>query len=50
MLETTPTMAAGVTDRLWEVANMVDLLKAWEPQTNRLKQLVVDSPGWAAHE
>ena len=27
------TMAAGVTDRLWEVANMVDVLKAWEPQT-----------------
>jgi hypothetical protein len=29
---------------------MVDLLKAWEPQTNKLKQLVVDSPRWAAHE
>jgi hypothetical protein len=37
-------MAAGVTDWLWEVANMVDLLKAWEPQTDRQKQLVVDSP------
>jgi hypothetical protein len=32
MLKTTPTRAAGVTDRLWEVANMVDLLKAREPQ------------------
>jgi IS1 family transposase len=29
-LKTTPAMAAGVTDRLWEVAEMVDALEAWE--------------------
>ena len=29
-LKTTPAMAAGVTDRLWEVADMVDVLEAWE--------------------
>ena len=29
-LKTTPAMAAGVTDRLWEVADMVDMLEAWE--------------------
>jgi hypothetical protein len=27
VLKTTPTMAAGVTDRLWEAANMVDVLE-----------------------
>jgi hypothetical protein len=29
-LEVTPAMAAGVTDRLWEVADMVRVLEAWE--------------------
>ena len=29
-LKTTPAMAAGVTDRLWEVADMVEVLEAWE--------------------
>jgi IS1 family transposase len=29
-LRTSPAMAAGVTDRLWEVADMVAVLEAWE--------------------
>jgi IS1 family transposase len=29
-LKTTPAMAAGVTDRLWEVADIVSVLEAWE--------------------
>jgi hypothetical protein len=29
-LKVTPAMAAGVTDRLWEVADMVSVLEAWE--------------------
>ena len=29
-LKTTPAMAAGVTDRLWEVSDMVGVLEAWE--------------------
>jgi IS1 family transposase len=29
-LRTTPAMAAGVTKRLWEVADIVDVLEAWE--------------------
>jgi hypothetical protein len=29
-LKVTPAMAAGVTDRLWEVADMVEALEAWE--------------------
>jgi hypothetical protein len=29
-LKVTPAMAVGVTDRLWEVADMVGVLEAWE--------------------
>lgn len=29
-LRTTPAMAAGVTSRLWEIGNIVDVLEAWE--------------------
>jgi hypothetical protein len=32
-LKVTPAMAAGVTDRLWEVADMVSVLEAWEAST-----------------
>jgi hypothetical protein len=34
-LKTTPAMAAGVTDRLWEVENMVGVLEAWEAWATR---------------
>jgi hypothetical protein len=27
---TTPAMAAGVSKRLWEMADIVDVLEAWE--------------------
>ena len=29
-LRTTPALAAGVTDRLWEIDGIVDVLEAWE--------------------
>jgi len=29
-LRITPAMAAGVTDRLWTVADIVTILEAWE--------------------
>jgi hypothetical protein len=29
-LRTTPAMAAGVTSRLWEIGDNVDVLKSWE--------------------
>jgi hypothetical protein len=29
-LKTTPAMAAGVTDRPWEIGDMVNVLDAWE--------------------
>jgi len=31
-LKTTPAMAAGVTSRLWEVSDIVNVLEAWESQ------------------
>ncbi len=32
-LRTTPAMAAGVTSRLWEIGDLVEVLEAWETQT-----------------
>jgi hypothetical protein len=29
-LRVTPAMAAGVTKRLWEMSDIVDVLEAWE--------------------
>jgi hypothetical protein len=29
-VRTTPAMAAGVTKRLWEIGDIVDVLEAWE--------------------
>jgi hypothetical protein len=37
---TAPAMAAGVTDRLWEVADMVNVLEVWEAAIEHL-----DLPG-----
>ena len=34
-LRTTPTMAAGVTDRLWEVSDLVALLETDERRLER---------------
>jgi hypothetical protein len=31
-LRTTPAMTAGVTKRLWEIGDIVDVLEAWETQ------------------
>jgi hypothetical protein len=32
-LRTTPAMAAGVTSRLWEIGDIVDVLEAWDGAT-----------------
>lgn len=29
-LRVTPAMAAGVTDKLWEISDVVEMLEAWE--------------------
>ena len=31
-LRVTPAMAAGVTDRLWEISDVVKVLEDWEGQ------------------
>ena len=31
-LKVTPAMAAGVTDRLWEISDLVQVLEDWEAQ------------------
>jgi hypothetical protein len=35
-LKVTPAMAAGVTDRLWEVADMINVLQASEAYSKNL--------------
>jgi hypothetical protein len=34
-LKVTPAMAAGVTDRLWEMTDMVEMIEAWEAAAKR---------------
>lgn len=34
-LRTSPAMAAGVTDRLWEIGDVVDMLEAWEASQSK---------------
>jgi hypothetical protein len=29
-LKISPAMAAGVADRLWEIANLVEIIEAWK--------------------
>jgi IS1 family transposase len=36
-LRTTPAMAAGVTNRLWEIGDVVNVLEAWEVVTDDAK-------------
>ena len=31
-LRTSPAMAAGITKRLWEMSDVVDVVEAWEAQ------------------
>ena len=38
-LETTPAMAASVTDRLWELVDMVGVLEAWEALSEPTRDL-----------
>jgi hypothetical protein len=38
-LKITPAMAAGVTKRLWEMTNIVDLIDAWESKQVRQTRL-----------
>jgi len=39
-LRVTPAMAAGVTKRLWEMGDVVDVLEAWRRSTEKVLPLV----------
>jgi hypothetical protein len=34
-LRVTPAMAAGVTDRLWSISDIVTVLEAWEEHSEK---------------
>lgn len=34
-LKVSPAMAAGITDRLWEISDLVAMLEAWEAKEKR---------------
>jgi hypothetical protein len=36
-LRTTPAMAAKITERLWEISDVVAVLEAWETTSNRMR-------------
>src|ERR1700722_1960812 len=46
-LKVSPAMAAGVTDRLWEMVDVVDLLDAFETKRKRDPKVVFDVAQWA---
>ncbi len=42
-LKVTPAMAAGVTDRLWEISDLVQVLEDWEAQRDSEPSFDVDT-------
>ena len=38
-LKITPAVAAGVTDRLWEMSDMVQVIESWEAKRAETKRL-----------
>jgi hypothetical protein len=46
-LRTTPAMAAGITSRLWEIGDIVDVLEAWE-QKNGSRLQGMQRADWLA--
>jgi hypothetical protein len=45
-LKVSPAMAAGVTDRLWEISDLVAMLEAWEAKEKRDAKLVFEVLEW----
>src|SRR3984957_3629441 len=46
-LKVSPAMAAGVTDRLWEMVDVVDVLDAFEAKRKRAAQPLFEVAQWA---
>jgi len=49
-LKVSPAMAAGVTDRLWEMTNVVDVLDAFEAKRKRQPKVIFDVERWRIGE
>jgi hypothetical protein len=45
-LKTSPAMAAGVTDRLWEISDLVEMLEAWETKEKRDAKPIFEVLEW----
>jgi hypothetical protein len=46
-LKVSPAMAAGVTDRLWEMVDVVDVLDASEAKRKRAAKAIFEIERWA---
>ena len=46
-LKVSPAMAAGVTDRLWEMVDVVDVLDAFEAKRKRAAKSIFEVERWA---
>jgi predicted cupin superfamily sugar epimerase len=42
-LKVSPAMAAGVTDSLWEISDLVQVLEDWEAQQHSEPSFIVDT-------
>lgn len=49
-LKVSPAMAAGVTDRLWEMVDVVDVLDAFEAKRKRQPKVIFDVERWRIGE
>ena len=45
-LKVSPAMAAGVTDRLWEMSDLVEMLEAWETKEKRDAKPIFEVLEW----
>ncbi len=49
-LKVSPALAAGVTDRLWEMVDVVDVLDAFEAKRKRQAKPIFEVVKWAIGE
>ena len=49
-LKVSPAMAAGVTDRLWEMVDVVDVLDAFEAKRKRQPKVIFNVEPWRIGE
>ena len=49
-LKVSPAMAAGVTDRLWEMVDVVDVLDAFEAKRKRQPKIIFEVDRWRIGE